>query len=52
MTKSNADSTAYKEILASKNFDKLYDMIMSKIKQQNKSAYIQNIHDFMKQLSL
>ena len=46
MTKSNADSTAYKEILASKDFDKLYDMIMSKIKQQNKSAYIQNIHDF------
>lgn len=46
MTKTSDGSTVYKEILVSKNFDKLYDMIMSKIKQQNKSAYIQNIHDF------
>lgn len=46
MTKTSDGSTVYKEILASKNFDKLYGMIMSKIKQQNKSAYIQNIHDF------
>ena len=41
----------YKEILEQKDFDKLYQLIIQKIKNKNHSKYIENINDLIEQIA-
>lgn len=41
----------YSEILEHKDFDKLYKLIIQKIKRKNKSKYIENINDLIEQIA-
>lgn len=45
------EETEYKAILVKKDFDRLYNIVIDKIKQQNKSNYISNMNDLYTAIS-
>ncbi|NCC98633.1 MAG: CRISPR-associated helicase Cas3' [Bacteroidia bacterium] len=45
------DISEYKNILDTKDFDRLYNLIINKINNKNKSVFIENIHDLENAIS-